>query len=113
MKIVFTGRTYNFVGLIMFRLNQSLTWYRSTHDSRCICLKVMFLFADSISKLFIWIPAEVRSCALQYVFLSTKSALGVWSHYALEVAEKVVLTVYICTNDLKNFNGVRGLFYGC
>ena len=59
-----------------------------------------FLFADSISKLFIWISAIVRSCAPQYVFLSTKSAVGVWSHYALEVFEKVVLTEYICTTTL-------------
>ena len=49
----------------------------------------------------IWISAEVRSCALQYVFLSTESAVCFWEHCALEVVEKVVLTVYMCTNDIK------------
>ena len=43
---------------------------------------------------------------LRYVFLSTNSAVGFWSHYALEVIEKVVM----CTNDIKFFNGIRGLF---
>ena len=71
---------------------------------------LVFLFADSNSKLFLWISAEVRSCALQYVFLSTKSAFGFWSHYALEVVEKVMPTVYMCTNDINFFNGIRGLF---
>ena len=57
------------------------------------------LFADSISKLFIWISAEICSCALQYDSPSTKSAIGFWSHYALELVENVVLTVYLtsCT----------------
>ena len=61
------------------------------------------MFADSISKLFIWISAEVRSCALQYVFLSTNLAVGFWSHYALGVVEKAVLTEYMYTNDINCF----------
>ena len=75
-----------------------------------ISIWLSFLFADSISKLFIWISAEIRSCALQYVFLSTNSDFLL--HYALEVVEKVVLTVYMCTNDINFifFNGIRGLF---
>ena len=60
-----------------------------------LVLPKVLLFADSISKLFVWISAEVRSCALQSIFLSTKSAVGFWSHYALEVVEKVVLTVTV------------------
>ena len=47
------------------------------------------LFADFEQLTLIWMSANVRSCALQYVFLSTKSAFGFWSHYALEVVEKV------------------------
>ena len=30
---------------------------------------------------------------IQYVFLSTKSAVDFWLHYAFEVVEKVVLTL--------------------
>ena len=70
----------------------------------------LYLFADSISKLFIWISVEVRSCVLQYVFLSTNLAVGFCSHYALEVVKKAVLTEYMYTNDIKFFYGIRGLF---
>ena len=88
-----------------YQLDKSISSFRGVW-----CTFSFLLFADSISKLFIWISAEVRSCALQYVFLSTNSAVDVWSHYALEVVEKVVLTVYMCANDIKIFKGIRGLF---
>ena len=60
---------------------------------------IFFLFADFDQQILTWISAEVRSCTLQYVSLSTKSAIDFWSHYALEVVEKVMLTVYLtsCT----------------
>ena len=77
---------------------------------KCFMLSIALLVADSISKLFIWISAEVRSCALQYVFLSTNSAIGFWSHYALEVVEKIVLSLYIYTNDNKFITVFEGSF---
>ena len=54
-----------------------------------------FCLLISSSKFFIWISAEVRSCALQYVFLSTKSPVVFWSHYALEVAYSVPYKLHI------------------
>ena len=53
------------------------------------------LFADFEQQPLKYISAEIRPCALQYVFLSTKSAVGFWSHYALELVEKVVLKLHI------------------
>ena len=35
------------------------------------------------------------------MFLSTKSAVGFWSHFALEVVEKVVLAVYLRAESFK------------
>ena len=35
------------------------------------------------------------------MFLSTKSAVGFWSHFALEVVEKVVLAVYLRAGSFK------------
>ena len=43
-------------------------------------------------------------------FLSTNSAVVFWSHYALEVFEKVVLKVNMSTNDINVLMVFEGAF---
>ena len=54
---------------------------------------LFFLFSD-------FETAEVRSCALQYFFLSTKSAVGFWSHYVLEMVDSLSVLKIDMTDHL-------------
>ena len=66
-----------------------------------------FLFADSIIKFFIWISAEVRSCAQLYVFLSTNSAVGFCRILLWKWLKRSCLH---CTNDNNFLTVFEGSF---